>query len=65
MVISQPTLRLCQRADGTWNLQGLIADPWPATAIKNPPPIVVRNGTVELIGVEEAEAGSSSSGAFH
>ncbi len=64
VVISQPTLSLCQRADGTWNLQGLIADPWPAPAIKNPPPIMVRNGTVELIGVEESEAGSASSAAF-
>ena len=27
--MSQPTLRLQQRRDGTWNLQGLLADPWP------------------------------------
>ena len=64
VVISQPTLRLCQRADGTWNLQGLIADPWPAPAIKNAPPILVNNGTVELIGVEEPEAGSASAAGF-
>ena len=37
VVVSQPTLRLCQRSDGTWNIQGLIADPWPGPTIKNPP----------------------------
>ena len=60
VVISQPTLRLRQRADGTWNLQGLIADPWPALSLKNTPPILVNNGTVELLGVEESEAGSAA-----
>ena len=53
VIVSQPTLRLCRRRDGTWNLQGLIADPWPGPVIKNPPPIVIRNGTVELFGVDE------------
>ncbi|WP_165232614.1 AsmA family protein [Aquisphaera insulae] len=52
VIISQPKLYLCQRSDGTWNLQGLIADPWPAQAINNPPPIVIRNGTVEMIAAE-------------
>jgi hypothetical protein len=56
VIISQPTLRLCRRRDGTWNLQGLLASPWPAPAIKNPPPIVIRNGTVELLGGEEPKA---------
>ncbi len=55
VTVSQPTLRLCQRSDGTWNIQGLIADPWPGPAIKNPPPIVIRNGTIELVGEADAE----------
>jgi hypothetical protein len=59
VVVSQPTLRLCRRSDGTWNIQGLIAEPWPGQTIKNPPPIVIRNGTIELVGVEDAEAGSA------
>jgi hypothetical protein len=62
VLIGQPTIRLCQRADGTWNLQGLIADPWPAPTIENPPPIIIRNGTVELIGVEDSETGATSPG---
>src|SRR5208282_1779914 len=49
VVVSQPTLRICRRNDGTWNLQGLIADPWPGPMIENPPPIVIRNGTIELV----------------
>ncbi|QEH38454.1 AsmA family protein [Aquisphaera giovannonii] len=49
VIVSQPRLYLRQRRDGTWNLQGLIADPWPAPAMKNPPPVLVRNGTVELV----------------
>ncbi|MGA8348217.1 MAG: AsmA-like C-terminal region-containing protein [Isosphaeraceae bacterium] len=55
VVLSQPTLRLCRRSDGTWNIQGLIADPWPGPTIKNPPPIVIRNGTIELVGDVDAE----------
>ncbi|MGC8639009.1 MAG: AsmA-like C-terminal region-containing protein [Isosphaeraceae bacterium] len=60
VIVSQPTLRLCRRRDGTWNLQGLIANPWPGPALKNPPPIVIRNGTVELFGVDEPEDSSTS-----
>ena len=55
VVVSQPTLRICRRNDGTWNLQGLIADPWPGPTLKNPPPIVIRNGTIELVGDVNAE----------
>src|SRR5262245_49435581 len=29
--IAQPTLRLVRRKDGRWNVQGLLADPWPGT----------------------------------
>jgi len=55
VVVSQPTLRICRRSDGTWNLQGLIADPWPGPTIKNPPPIVIHNGTIELVGDMDPE----------
>ena len=40
--VVQPTLRLCQRPDGTWNLQGLLADPWPGPWLDKTPPIVIR-----------------------
>jgi hypothetical protein len=59
VIISQPTLRLCRRKDGTWNLQGLLADPWPVPVMKNTPPIVIRNGTVELLGLDEPNAGQA------
>ena len=36
VIVSQPTLRLCRRRDGTWNLQGLVADPWPGPVIQEP-----------------------------
>ena len=48
VVIAQPTLRLKQRKDGTWNLQGLLADPWPGPMMKTPP-IRIQNGKIELI----------------
>jgi AsmA-like C-terminal region len=51
--VSQPTLRLQQRRDGTWNLQGLLANPWPVPLVEHPPPIVIQNGTVELVTGEE------------
>ena len=56
VVVIQPTLRLCRRADGTWNLQGLIAEPWPAATLESQPPIVIRDGKVELIGFDGADA---------
>lgn len=47
VVVAQPTLRIRQRPDGTWNLQGLLAKPWPSTGMKTPP-VLIQNGTVEL-----------------
>ena len=52
VVVSQPTLRLRRRPDGTWNLDGLLADPWPGPWIETPP-IVIQNATLELIPDEE------------
>lgn len=51
-----PTLRICQRADGTWNLQGLLADPWPSPWLDKTPPIVIENGTIELVCRDDAPA---------
>ena len=52
VVVAQPTLRLCRRHDGTWNLEGLLADPWPGPWIDTPP-ILIQNATLELIHDEE------------
>ena len=52
MVVSQPTLRLRRRRDGSWNLEGLLADPWPGPWIETPP-ITIQNATLELIPDEE------------
>src|SRR5262249_13020238 len=48
--VSLPILRPCQRRDGTWNLEGLLADPWPGPWLEKTPPIVIQNGTIELVG---------------
>jgi hypothetical protein len=47
VMVAQPFLRLRRRENGTWNLQGLLADPWPGPVMQTPP-IVIQNGTVEL-----------------
>jgi hypothetical protein len=59
--VSQPSLRLQQRRDGSWNIQGLLADPWPVPLVENPPPIVIQNGKLELVAAEEPPSASSSS----
>ncbi len=53
IVIPRPTIRLRRRGDGTWNCQGLLADPWPGPKGKSNPPIRVKDGTVELFGEAE------------
>jgi hypothetical protein len=50
--VSHPTLRLRHRRDGTWNLDGLLAQPWPGPWIETPP-ISIQNATLELIPDEE------------
>ncbi len=50
IVLAQPTLRLVRRRDGRWNLQGLLADPWPGPPLERLPTVIVRNGTVQLQG---------------
>jgi hypothetical protein len=46
VVVSHPTLRLRRRRDGSWNLQGLLADPWPRPWLEKSPPIFIKNGTI-------------------
>jgi hypothetical protein len=48
VAIVQPSLRLARRADGSWNLEGLLADPWPETADVRPLVRVTR-GLVEIV----------------
>lgn len=53
IVVTQPILRLCRRTDGSWNLQGLLADPWPGGKLKTLPKVSIHNGTVELYEEDE------------
>ena len=48
VTIARPTIRLHRLADGSWNVQGLLADPWPASKGGAIPPIAIQEGTVEL-----------------
>ena len=48
--LARPRLRLRRRADGSWNFQGLLADPWPGPKGGATPPIRVESGIVELDG---------------
>ena len=56
VVVAQPTLRLRRRKNGTWNLQGLFADPLPGPPLKETPPLFVQNGTIELVESDGASA---------
>jgi len=47
VIVAQPVLRLTQRSDGRWNLDGLLADPWPETPLMTPV-IRISKGVVEL-----------------
>ena len=60
--VALPTLRLVERRDGTWNVQGLLADPWPGPVLEKAPPINIRNGTLELVTDDDALAGPSTQG---
>jgi AsmA-like C-terminal region len=49
VVVNKPLLRLRRRLDGSWNLQGLLADPWPVPmGGGTSPPIAIQQGTLEL-----------------
>ena len=53
VLVVQPSLRLCYRRDGSLNLKGLLADPWPGPFLDKTPPIVIQDGTLELVPDEE------------
>ena len=48
VTVIRPAIRLYRRPDGSWNVQGLLADPWPGPAGGPIPPIAIQDGTVEL-----------------
>lgn len=48
VVVAHPTIRLRRRKDGTWNLQGALADPWPSPSDAPMPPLSIKGGTIEL-----------------
>jgi hypothetical protein len=48
VIVARPTIRLRRKADGSWNVQGLLADPWPIPSGGPTPPITIQEGTVEL-----------------
>ncbi len=61
VLVVQPSLRLCYRRDGSLNLKGLLAHPWPGPLLDKTPPIVIQDGTLELVPDEEGlpEVGSA------
>ena len=46
--LAQPRLRLARQQDGRWNVQTLLADPWPGMPMKVWPEIEIQGGVVEL-----------------
>jgi hypothetical protein len=48
VTISKPVFRLARRADGSWNVENLLADPLPMSGSGPTPPIEIVDGTVEL-----------------
>ena len=48
VILVKPKIRLRRRDDGSWNVQGLLADPWPLQGSGPTPPIEVEEGTIEL-----------------
>jgi len=51
--IRGPILRVRQRKDGTWNLTGLLADPWPGPMMKTPP-IHITSGRIEMVSDDQS-----------
>jgi 4-amino-4-deoxy-L-arabinose transferase-like glycosyltransferase len=55
VTVAEPKIRLRRRPDGSWNVQGLLADPWPLPPGGPIPPISITKGTIEL-----SEAGAKA-----
>lgn len=47
VIVAHPQLRIKRRKDGSWNLQGLLADPFPQTNLPKPV-VTISGGTIEL-----------------
>ena len=62
MLVVQPSLRLCYRRDGSLNLKGLLANPWPGPFLDKTPPIVIQDGTLELVPDDEGPSEVASPG---
>lgn len=54
VLVSQPVLRLIRRPDGSLNLKGLLADPWPAPPLPTEPLVRIKGGRVELMDEDDA-----------
>jgi hypothetical protein len=48
ITVAKPTIRLARKPDGTWNVQGLLASPWPGSTTGATPPVTIQEGVVEL-----------------
>jgi 4-amino-4-deoxy-L-arabinose transferase-like glycosyltransferase len=48
VIVSRPKIRLRRKPDGSWNVQGLLADPSPIKGGGPTPPISIQEGTIEL-----------------
>jgi AsmA-like C-terminal region len=53
VIVAQPTLRVKRRRDGTWNLEGLLADPMPGPSLTARPVVMVKGGIVELFSKDD------------
>ncbi len=49
IAVTHPILRLRQRENGTWNIQGFVADPFPDHGLISTPSITIENGKLEMI----------------
>ena len=48
VTVAKPRIQLHRKPDGSWNVRGLLADPWPGPAGGPTPPITIQEGIVEL-----------------
>ena len=48
VLVAQPVLRLKRRKDGTYNIQGLLADPLPTLQGSATPGVTIQNGVLQL-----------------
>ncbi len=56
VVVIHPVLKLRRRDDGTWNVQGMLADPWPGPPLTTLPVITIEKGEVEIYEAQDESA---------